>query len=203
MTKKMNNLESRYGRGPARVIPGFRLTDLVELFAALGYRTGAEIGVAQGRFSEQLCRAMPGLELLCVDPWCGYQGDTRNRPLAQHVASYDEARRRLAPFTVTIRRAMSMDAVESVPLESLDFVFVDANHSYQHVREDLLLWSARVRPGGIVAGDDYYVFKYAGVIEAVHDVTRTLGITTWWITDDPTRKNYRGQQQPAYFWVKP
>jgi len=195
--------EALWGSGPARVISGFRLTDLVMLFANLGFRKGAEIGVAQGRFSEQLCRAMPGLALLCVDPWRGYWGDTRNRPLESHVASYAEAQRRLLPFNVTLKRVMSLEAVEDVPCESLDFVFIDANHSYQYVKDDLTAWSARVRPGGIVSGDDYYVFKYAGVVEAVQDVTHDLGIETWWIADDQTRRNYRGQTQPAYFWIKP
>lgn len=38
---------------------------------------------------------------------------------------------------------------------SIDFVFIDADHIYEHVRKDVLAWLPKVRPGGIIAGHDY------------------------------------------------
>lgn len=41
-----------------------------------------------------------------------------------------------------------MDAVGEIEDGSLDFVFIDGNHSFEAVREDLMHWSRKVRPGG-------------------------------------------------------
>ena len=186
-----------------QIITGLKRADLPKLFADRGYHCGAEIGVACGHFSEAFCQAIPGLALLCVDPWEPYRGDTRGRSVASHDACHLEAKTRLAPYSAALIRAMSLDAAKAVPVASLDFVFIDGNHSYRHVKDDLMAWSSRVRSGGIVSGDDYYHFKYAGVVEAVNEFVAEQGIAEWFLTDDPTRRNYKGQVQPAYFWVQP
>jgi hypothetical protein len=40
--------------------------------------------------------------------------------------------------------------------ESCDFVYIDGNHSYSHVKEDLRLWFPKVKRGGVFAGHDYF-----------------------------------------------
>ena len=92
--------------------------ELAKHFATLGFTTGAEIGVCHGRYSEILCRTNPKLKLLAVDDW------RRNRPHKSCAIAY----RRLQHLNVTIDRRSSMDAVGDVADESLDFVFIDANH---------------------------------------------------------------------------
>ena len=92
--------------------------ELAKLFARLGFTRGAEIGVCWGRYSEILCRTNPNLKLLAVDAW------RRNRT----HRSYAGTKRRLAKLNVTIDRRSSMDAVVDVADESLDFVFIDADH---------------------------------------------------------------------------
>ena len=189
--------------GPAIPIPGFRRVDLGPLFADLGFTRGAEIGVAKGAFSEHLCKTIPDLELLCVDPWRKYKGNSRAQPRNLQTESFEAAVERLRPYQAMVVRALSSEAVVPVRYGSLDFVHIDGNHRYEHVLFDLSAWSKRVRPGGIISGDDYYDFPRAGVVEAVNDFTQERGITTWWITDDRRRLNHRGARQPAYFWVNP
>lgn len=179
-----------------RVVPGFTRRDLARLFAENGFTSGAEVGVADGRYSEHLLREIPGLRLRCVDPWRPYKGNTRGGPASQHDANYQIARERFAPYghQVTMVRAFSMDAVRDVPDASLDFVFLDANHAYDFLMCDLIEWSKRVRPGGIVAGHDCYHFSGdAGVVAAVEDYTRAHGIDDWSICDE---------REPAFWWVK-
>ena len=120
--------------------------ELAKHFARLGFTTGAEIGVCWGRYSEILCRTNPRLKLLAVDDW------RRNRT----HRSYAGTKRRLAKLNVTIDRRSSMDAVADVRDKSLDFVFIDADHKYVSVCEDIREWSKKVRIGGIVSGHDYY-----------------------------------------------
>lgn len=63
----------------------------------------------------------------------------------------------LAPVAEHVRvvRAMSSDAAREFEGGSLDFVFLDADHSEAGVRADILAWLPKVRPGGLLAGDDY------------------------------------------------
>jgi len=70
----------------------------------------------------------------------------------------DSTKRRLRRFQdrVQIVRATSAAASELFADESLDFVYIDANHAYLHVLEDLRLWTPKVRSGGLVAGHDYF-----------------------------------------------
>ncbi len=176
---------------------------LIEHFKDRGYIVGAEIGVAQGYFSEAMFKAIPGLKLYCVDVWKWYRGNRwvpRNGRSDQY---FEITKKRLAPYNAVIIRKFSMDALQDVPDGSLDFVFIDANHAFDYVMEDLIHWTKKVRVGGIVSGDDYFHFKKAGVIEAVDAYTKAHGIT-FELTDPLTDKiQDRGtQEQPCFWWVK-
>ena len=46
--------------------------DLYKIFAALGYKLGAEVGVAEGRNARDMLAAVPDLHLTLVDPWAAY-----------------------------------------------------------------------------------------------------------------------------------
>ena len=143
--------------------------ELAKHFAALGFTTGAEIGVCHGRYSEILCRTNPKLKLLAVDDW---------RRNITHE-SYKNAIERLRDLNVTIDRRSSMNAVGDVADESLDFVFIDADHKYTSVCDDIREWAKKVRIGGIVSGHDYYITRgqNMGVINAVDEYVAEHGYT--------------------------
>ena len=171
----------------------FKRHDLAKMFCELGYQSGAEIGVADGRNSLTLCQEIPNLKLLCIDPWQRYRGNPRGGPQLQHDGNYELASARLADYNATLVKAFSMDAVRDVLPESLDFVYIDGNHSFDWVMQDIIEWSKRVRPGGIVSGHDYYHFGWAGVVEAVNAYIRAHTITEWFVTVE---------REPSWFWVK-
>jgi hypothetical protein len=52
-------------------------------------------------------------------------------------------------------RATSLNAFDLFNDESLDFVYIDANHQYDFIKQDISLWYPKVRKGGVVAGHDY------------------------------------------------
>jgi predicted O-methyltransferase YrrM len=176
--------------------------DLIRHFNTLGFKTGAEIGVAQGFVSEFMCKNIPGLKLYCIDAWEWYPHN-RWLPKGRAERHYERAKSRLAPYNAILIKKYSMDAIKDIPDNSLDFVFIDANHDFDHVMEDLINWTKKVRKGGIVSGDDYFVFKGAGVIEAVNAYTKAHGIT-FQLTDPYSinLKDREGFEQPVYYWTK-
>jgi len=148
----------RYGLDPTAKMPleikKSRWTELPELFKALGYKTGVEVGVLKGDFTVTLCRA--GFEIIGVDPWIAYP--TYKDYEGQEI--FDEyekiARGKCDGFNCSFLKATSAQAVEEFEDESLDFVFIDGNHALEYVIEDIAKWSKKVRKGGIVAGHDYF-----------------------------------------------
>ena len=64
-----------------------------------------------------------------------------------------------------------MEAVLDYDTGFFDFVFIDGDHKFDFVMEDLIGWARKVRSGGIVAGHDYYHFHKSGVIQAVNIYT--------------------------------
>ncbi len=163
-------------------IPNYGRDNLPVLMNELGYTVGAEVGVLIGKYSEMFCRNIPKLKLYAIDSWEIYDGYNIFDKLPK---AYEEAKRRLALYNVEIIRAFSMDAVKMFQDESLDFVYIDANHSYLHAVQDIVYWAEKVRKGGIVAGHDY---RHSGpangshsVIEAIWGYTQAYHIRPWFI----------------------
>ena len=138
------------------VIPDCSRDELPDLFVNMGYKTGAEIGVYKGAFTEKFCNA--GLTMYAIDPWLAYQGAGRTlQDQKRQDFLYGHTKRALAPYpNCTIIRATSMDAVTRFADGSLDFVYIDADHSFRHIAEDLVEWTKKVRSGGVVSGHDYF-----------------------------------------------
>jgi len=187
-------------RGPMPIeVPTFHRNDLAQLFAELGFKHGAEIGVAEANYSEVLCKANSSLELLCVDPWHRYSANPQNKPKAKDEYAYNEAKRKLAQYpNVKLIKTYSMDAVRDVPDSSLDFVYIDGHHGFDYVMQDLIEWSKKVRSGGIISGDDFYYLDPkrwgAGPVEAVTAYAQAHKINPWF--------TFMGHKSVDFMWVK-
>jgi predicted O-methyltransferase YrrM len=78
-------------------------------------------------------------------------------------------------------KATSKVAAKMFLNESLDVVFIDLDHSYKAVKEDIKLWLPKVKKGGFIAGDDYHE-NWKGVIQAVDELLpRATFIDDCWI----------------------
>lgn len=123
--------------------------------------TAAEIGVKRAVYSEHLLKHWRGERLLSIDPWLSVEWeeyvDRSNVSQPEFDENHEFTKQRLAPFGARsdIWRLTSVEAAAKVPDGSLDFVYIDARHDYESVKEDLEAWFPKVRPGGIFAGHDY------------------------------------------------
>ena len=159
------------------------------LFCELDLSEGAEIGVKKGEFSKILCEHNPNLKLYCVDSW----GIDDKRYDNRHNRYFETAKKMLAPFNTTMIPKRSMDALADFEDESLDFVYIDANHSFDFCCPDIIFWANKVRPGGIVSGHDYYHHNRGGVVKAVDAYTHCHKIDPWYVTVE---------KHPSFLWVK-
>ena len=176
-------------------IKRFSRESLAMLFGELGFKRGAEIGVAEGRNSLVLCTHIPDIELYCVDLWdVYYRAQFKLKSKAKQEEALALAHEKLDQYGVTFIHKPSMKAVDDFEDESLDFIYIDADHAFDFVMQDLIEWSKKVRPGGIVSGHDYYRFRGAGVVDAVNAYTHAHQINEWFLTDERT---------PSFFWAKP
>lgn len=127
---------------------------------ALGLRgTAVEVGVAAGDYSSIFLQHWPG-QYVMVDSWCHIDGydDVMNGSDAEHEERYRKALSIAKDYAerCSIYRMDSVRAAGKFKDGSLDFVYIDGDHSFEGCRRDLEAWWPKVRAGGVIAGHDYY-----------------------------------------------
>lgn len=139
-------------------IPDCSRDDLPQFLIDSNLKTGVEIGVHKGEFSEKFCEA--GLNLYAIDPWENYEDYQNTRGQNRMDFLYEHTKRTLSHYpNCTIIRKTSMEALNDFDDESLDFVYIDGNHLLKYVIEDITEWSKKVRNNGIISGHDYFYPK--------------------------------------------
>jgi predicted O-methyltransferase YrrM len=143
------------------------------------YRIVAEIGVALGGYANVLLRDSPGIKkYVCIDPFNGvHQACPASVPI-ENLAKYGSK--------VEFVQKESSAAAGQFQDGYFDFVYIDGNHDYEFVRQDLALYWPKIRVGGMIAGHDYH-FSQKGVIKAVDEFVAKHGLklqTTGLIGDD-------------------
>jgi hypothetical protein len=146
--------------------PEVRQWEIVSRLPA-GALRGAEIGVFKGQLSALLLHALPALKLYMVDSWA----PTEEQPEAYKACGDFHAllpgdrqemayRKALTAIQFAMQRAviLRMDSVAAaarVDDGSLDFVFIDGDHSYDGCWRDILHWTPKLKKGGLLCGHDY------------------------------------------------
>jgi len=173
-----------------------RWKELPILFKELGFKKGVEIGTYRGQFAETMCKLIPELDLTCVDAWTVYKGYKDYGVNDLETVAYAEAKTRSEKHGFKLMKAWSLDAVKNFEDESLDFVFIDGNHDFRHVTEDVDEWSKKVKKGGIVAGHDFFRnhHKGFGVREAIPAWCQANDIKPLFVV--------KADHCPSWFFVK-
>jgi hypothetical protein len=142
------------------------------------FKIVAEIGIGYGTHAKYLLKTTNVEKLILVDPTKYYPNDGFATDIMNMEAEipgnnfnelYDLINKELSPWNNRYRwfRKESLTITQDeVPDESLDCVFVDGDHSYEAVVKDLPFWWKKVRSGGQLLGDDYWMPEVA---KAVHE----------------------------------
>ena len=139
---------------------------------------GAEIGVFRGEFTAELLELAEPRRLHLFDLWHELgpawhwgEGDrSTTRALARIEERYAE---RIAAGTVAIEIGDDLETLPRFDDAYFDWVYLDSSHMYEHTRSELALLRRKVRPGGLIAGDDWLTdpeHPHHGVCRAVTEL---------------------------------
>lgn len=175
---------------PHSYLPGL---DFVPYIKRLGERvTGIEVGVAKGETSAYLLENCPNLERLYgVDPylpyedWCRYI-DEKEINLQEQIA-IDNVKPYKDRFM--FMKMISEEAIKSFANNSVDYVFVDGDHSYEQTLADLNMYYPLIRSGGILFGHDIQLDSVRKAIEKFRE-------------DNNIRIPINVVRNNAWFWTK-
>lgn len=171
---------------------------LIDVLRDLSPLRGVEVGVWEGENSAELLQSFPDLYLWMIDRWKELADEEKwihPRMGRKTEDDFRRAKRRAAKnveFALYRTRLMHTDSVSAskeFPDHCLDFVFLDASHDYENVKQDILAWTPKIRSGGILCGHDYNgVGDRAGnfgvkraVDEAFGDRVQKEDALIWWV----------------------
>lgn len=207
-------LEKKFGphNGNPHKLKGFMREDMYKMFAELGFTTGVEIGVEKGKNAQTMFEIIPNLKLYGVDSYrehpqasYAYHAKIRNWDEKYLENCKEQCLGRMKGRNFTLLQGFSEDMVKKIEDNSLDFVYLDGDHSYDFVMQDLIAWGRKLKKGGIMSGHDYYIEKStqsrrAKVRRALDDYTSVHGIKFY--TTDENHAELLGDVYPSWFWVK-
>ena len=120
---------------------------------------GSWMGQSACYMAVEIINSNKNIKFDCVDKW-GPGGPARYKRFLKNTKSVQSI---VNPIRLTSTEASNLYADNS-----LDFVFIDANHSYEFIKDDIKHWYPKVKKGGILAGHDYWS-DWPGVIQAVDE----------------------------------
>jgi len=119
--------------------------------------SGVEVGVLNGDYSKKIHDYFKYLKLnlFLVDMW-----ESTNDFKEYDQKNLDDAYKKVQEYfnkfeNVNILRLSSLEASSRFENNSLDFVYIDSNHKYEFVKQDLYIWYDKLKTHGVLFGDDY------------------------------------------------
>ena len=150
---------------------------------------GAEVGVFKGDFSALILKQVSPKKLYLIDPWLSvdsgiyrvamYGSQRRSQADMDDIAAEVATRfsREVGGDQIAIVRQASATALSRMSDGALDWIYIDGDHTYQAVVQDLTLAFQKVKAGGLIAGDDYTLGNWFtdGVVRGLHQFLAEQG----------------------------
>jgi len=196
-------LKERYGIHNEYIsIPNVQRIDMLDWLHELGFKTGVEVGVASAHFSRWICKKNPQMKLYGVDPWVRYDGYTDYMLKSTYERMYKNALRTAEAYAnFEIIRKFSVHAVRQFKKESIDFVYIDGNHTKPYVEQDLKIWTPKIKKGGIVSGHDF-TGRWPGLRKAVLDYTNKHKYQLYILGAESKRLKLKRDPSRSWIFIK-
>lgn len=135
-----------------------RIETISNILNKIGAKTGVEIGVFKGEFSRNILERWNGT-LYLIDPWRELSDDEYldSSNHKNHQDAFAQTMESIKGFEsrAFMLRGLGEEMVHLFKDNSLDYIYIDGNHDYDHVKQDLELWWPKLKAGGLLAGHDY------------------------------------------------
>jgi len=153
---------------------------------------GAEVGIAGGNNASDILQNMPNIRCLyLIDPYKKYDGLAQYQSCSnnQFKGLYEKAKSKLDPFHNRIRWVFKKfeECTRKDVSDALDFVYVDGNHTYDYVKQDIGVATALAKVGAVIGGHDWgWSGNRSGVKRAVKEYAEkyntplSTGGGDWW-----------------------
>lgn len=156
---------------------------------------GSWLGRSAALMAVEIHNSGKKIEFACVDPWVDGGPDLRDTNHFKNLTApvYEQFVKNTLPVAQHIR-AMKMTSLEAsrwFPDESVDFIMLDGDHSYEAVKADIAAWLPKMKPGSVMSGDDY---GWPGVTKAVSEAFDSRVVQVVW------KKRHADYLKSASYW---
>ncbi len=146
----------------------------------------AEIGVDEGKFSDQILAITEPHKLHLIDIW----GSDRFHDGKYRVIC-EKLKGKINNGEVVIHKKLSTEASNDFQNSYFDWIYIDTDHSYETTRDELIRYAPKVKENGIICGHDYLMGNWIsgyrhGVIEVVHEFCHKYEWELIYVTLDTT-----------------
>jgi glycosyltransferase involved in cell wall biosynthesis len=170
----------------AEVVWSKSYSHLPKLINKFGFKKGVEVGVAFAGHAEYILNNTNVKQIIGIDPYrhLNNYDDPMNYSNNDFEKINDFVQERMKTFKGRYKHLRLLSTIASQKVGSdLDFVYLDADHSYEGLKSDISVWYEKVRVGGIIAGHDYGHENFPGVKKAVDEFFSRFGWTINWFND--------------------
>jgi len=158
----INKILWRFNRKISKLYPRESIKFIKKHFKNKDSLIGAEIGVYTGGNAKSILKTLNVAKLYLIDPYADYQdysGVTFNRAKKKAIKNIRKFSKK-----VKFIEKFSNEALNDIP--QLDFIYIDGNHKYDYVKQDIENYWEKIKAGGIITGHDFNK-TCLGVIKAV------------------------------------
>jgi hypothetical protein len=173
---------------------------LSEIINQNNLKIGCEVGIGYGLHAENILKNTNIEKLYLVDPMEYYENDAFPIDIVNNGGFEllkDEILLNLKKYEKRyefFRTTSTGISNSQIPDNSLDFVFIDGNHSYEYVKNDLEFWYKKVKNSGYITGDDYENYNF-GVKQAVDEFVEKNNFILTFVTKE-------GKEKSGIFLIK-
>ena len=172
-------------------VQGWMTEDELSYLASVASKSSivAEVGSWMGRSTCALAANIGSGSVYAVDTWKGSQEHSPMLADKPEGWLFSEFSRNTAGLPILPIPLPSLDAAFFLLAKTtirFDAIFIDANHSYEAVKADILAWMPLLKENGILCGHDFDRTYWPGIVRAVEECVpsfRVIPNTTIWSTD--------------------
>lgn len=145
----------------------------------------AEIGVRKGTYAKYIYELTKPKKLYLIDCWEKQKGDYEidSSNNQNHDLYYKEVVNQFGQIkNVEIIKDFSENACKKFPVNYFDWIYIDADHTYKAISNDLHNWWPLIKNSGYMCGHDYFTDYWVDVEKAVNKFLQNKKINLYALT---------------------